>query len=43
MAFDDIGVAVGYASEFTFSRAFSRELGIAPRRYRRAARTQPAA
>ncbi|MCP3760285.1 AraC family transcriptional regulator [Streptomyces sp. TBY4] len=39
----DIGEAVGYASEFTFSRAFSRELGIAPGRYRRAARARPAA
>ncbi|MCX5199192.1 AraC family transcriptional regulator [Streptomyces sp. NBC_00249] len=38
----DIGEAVGYASEFTFSRAFSRELGIAPGRYRRAAQAQPA-
>ncbi|MCX5410127.1 AraC family transcriptional regulator (plasmid) [Streptomyces sp. NBC_00335] len=39
----DIGAAVGYTSEFTFSRAFSRELGIAPGRYRRAAQTRPEA
>ncbi|TLF82652.1 AraC family transcriptional regulator [Nocardia cyriacigeorgica] len=31
----DIGAAVGYTSEFTFSRAFSRERGIAPGKYRR--------
>ena len=29
--------AVGYGSEFAFSRAFSRAYGIAPGRYRRAA------
>lgn len=39
----DIGEAIGYASEFAFSRAFSRERGIAPGCYRRAARVQPAA
>jgi AraC-like DNA-binding protein len=27
---------VGYASEFAFSRAFSRTFGVAPGRYRRA-------
>ncbi|WP_067822528.1 AraC family transcriptional regulator [Actinomadura kijaniata] len=32
----DIAQAVGYTSEFAFSRAFSREHGIAPGRYRRA-------
>lgn len=32
---------VGYQSEFAFSRAFSREHGIAPGRYRRTASTQP--
>ncbi|MEU7278997.1 AraC family transcriptional regulator [Streptomyces sp. NPDC045431] len=31
----DIAQAVGYASEFAFSRAFSRQRGIAPGRYRR--------
>ncbi|WP_373464510.1 helix-turn-helix domain-containing protein [Streptomyces sp. V4I2] len=30
----DIAQAVGYRSEFAFSRAFSREQGIAPGRYR---------
>ncbi|MER5223250.1 AraC family transcriptional regulator [Streptomyces flaveus] len=33
----DIAQAVGYGSEFAFSRAFSREHGIAPGRYRRTA------
>lgn len=33
----EIAHAVGYRSEFSFSRAFSREQGIAPGRYRRAA------
>ncbi|UUU37365.1 AraC family transcriptional regulator [Streptomyces sp. CA-210063] len=33
----DIAQAVGYRSEFAFSRAFSREQGIAPGRYRRTA------
>ncbi|MGW1786242.1 cupin domain-containing protein [Streptomyces sp. NPDC002143] len=31
----EIAQAVGYSSEFAFSRAFSREHGIAPGRYRR--------
>ncbi|MFE0104564.1 cupin domain-containing protein [Streptomyces sp. NPDC059009] len=31
----DIAEAVGYTSEFAFSRAFSRELGVPPGRYRR--------
>lgn len=30
-----VAAAVGYTSEFAFSRAFSRERGIAPGRYRR--------
>ncbi|MGW0828015.1 cupin domain-containing protein [Streptomyces sp. NPDC002845] len=33
----NIAQAVGYSSEFAFSRAFSREHGIAPGRYRRTA------
>ncbi|MEU3606439.1 AraC family transcriptional regulator [Streptomyces sp. NPDC035033] len=33
----DIAQAVGYTSEFAFSRAFSRQHGIAPGRYRRRA------
>ncbi|MBF6087343.1 AraC family transcriptional regulator [Nocardia cyriacigeorgica] len=33
----DIGAAVGYTSEFTFSRAFSRQRGLAPGKYRRGA------
>lgn len=33
----DVARAVGYGSEFAFSRAFSREQGIAPGRYRRTA------
>jgi AraC-like DNA-binding protein len=33
----DIATAVGYSSEFAFSRAFSRAHGIAPGRYRRTA------
>jgi AraC-like DNA-binding protein len=33
----DIAHAVGYSSEFAFSRAFSREHRIAPGRYRRTA------
>ncbi|MEV7522590.1 AraC family transcriptional regulator [Streptomyces sp. NPDC091371] len=31
----DIGEAVGYTSEFAFSRAFARERGLPPGRYRR--------
>jgi AraC-like DNA-binding protein len=34
----DIGRAVGYTSEFAFSRAFSRAFGQPPRRYREAFR-----
>ncbi|MER6184914.1 helix-turn-helix transcriptional regulator [Streptomyces sp. NPDC001652] len=37
----DIAQAVGYRSEFAFSRAFSREQGIAPGRYRRTASVPP--
>ena len=33
-----IATAVGYRSEYAFSRAFSRQRGIAPGRYRREAR-----
>jgi transcriptional regulator GlxA family with amidase domain len=33
-----IGVAVGYASEFAFNRAFKRLLHVAPGTFRRAAR-----
>jgi AraC-like DNA-binding protein len=36
----EIAAAVGYSSEFAFSRAFSRQVGLAPGRYRR---TGPAA
>jgi AraC-like DNA-binding protein len=35
-----IAGAVGYTSEFAFSRAFSRECGVAPGRYRRTAKVQ---
>ncbi|MFD3702022.1 helix-turn-helix domain-containing protein [Nocardia sp. NPDC058658] len=31
----EIAHTVGYTSEFAFSRAFSREIGTAPGRYRR--------
>lgn len=34
-----IASEVGYASEFTFAKAFKRETGVAPGRYRRAALT----
>ncbi|MDX3568538.1 CocE/NonD family hydrolase C-terminal non-catalytic domain-containing protein [Streptomyces sp. ID05-47C] len=37
MPIGDIAQAVGYRSEFAFSRVFSREQGIAPGRYRRTA------
>lgn len=37
----DIAQAVGYSSEFAFSRAFSREHGIAPGRYRRTVSARP--
>jgi transcriptional regulator GlxA family with amidase domain len=30
---------VGYSSEYAFSKAFTRELGVAPARYRRQQRT----
>jgi AraC-like DNA-binding protein len=33
-----IAAAVGYRSEYSFSRAFTRHRGIAPGRYRRNAR-----
>lgn len=37
-----IGEAVGYTSEFAFSRAFTRQRGLPPGRYRRAELTQAA-
>lgn len=39
----DIGLAVGFRSHETFSRAFQRRFGRAPREYRRIAREQQAA
>jgi transcriptional regulator GlxA family with amidase domain len=35
MSFSEVASAVGYGSESSFSRVFRRELGIAPREYRR--------
>jgi transcriptional regulator GlxA family with amidase domain len=35
-----IAAAVGYRSEYSFSRAFTRHRGLAPGRYRRHARTR---
>ena len=35
-----IAAAVGYRSEYSFSRAFTRHRGIAPGRYRRHARAR---
>ncbi|MBV9944401.1 MAG: helix-turn-helix domain-containing protein, partial [Solirubrobacterales bacterium] len=35
-----IGAAVGYRSEYSFSRAFTRHRGLAPGRYRRHARAR---
>jgi AraC-like DNA-binding protein len=37
-----VAAAVGYRSEYSFSRAFTRHRGIAPGRYRRQARTRAA-
>src|SRR5262249_62254644 len=37
-----IAAAVGYRSEYSFSRAFTRHRGIAPGRYRRRARASAA-
>jgi AraC-like DNA-binding protein len=34
-SFSDVASAVGYGSESSFSRVFSREMGLAPREYRR--------
>jgi transcriptional regulator GlxA family with amidase domain len=31
----DVSAAIGYGSESSFSRVFKRELGVAPREYRR--------
>jgi AraC-like DNA-binding protein len=36
---DTIAGRVGYSSEYAFSKAFTRELGVAPARYRRQQRT----
>jgi AraC-like DNA-binding protein len=38
----EIGRAVGYTSEFAFSRAFARAFGQPPRRYREAFRAAAA-
>lgn len=37
----EIADAIGYASEFAFSKAFTRIIGIPPGVYRRMARTTP--
>jgi AraC-like DNA-binding protein len=37
-ALAEVAASVGYTSEFAFSRAFRRELGVAPGRYRESAR-----
>ena len=34
-SFSEVASAVGYGSESSFSRVFSREMGVAPREYRR--------
>jgi transcriptional regulator GlxA family with amidase domain len=36
---ETIGGRVGYGSEYAFSKAFKRELGLAPAHYRRQQRT----
>jgi AraC-like DNA-binding protein len=33
--FSEVASAVGYGSESSFSRVFRREMGVAPREYRR--------
>jgi AraC-like DNA-binding protein len=35
MSFSEAASAVGYGSESSFSRVFRREMGVAPREYRR--------
>ena len=35
MSFSEVASMVGYGSESSFSRVFKREMGIAPREYRR--------
>jgi AraC-like DNA-binding protein len=35
MSFSEVASAVGYGSESSFSRVFKREMGVAPREYRR--------
>jgi len=35
MSFSEVASAVGYGSESSFSRVFRREMGVAPRQYRR--------
>src|SRR6202030_1965418 len=34
-SFSEVASAIGYASESSFSRVFKREMGVAPREYRR--------
>src|SRR5258708_36906889 len=34
-SFSEVASAVGYGSESSFSRVFKREIGVAPREYRR--------
>jgi AraC-like DNA-binding protein len=35
LSFSDVASAIGYGSESSFSRVFRREMGVAPREYRR--------
>jgi transcriptional regulator GlxA family with amidase domain len=35
MSFSEVASAIGYGSESSFSRVFRREMGLAPREYRR--------
>jgi AraC-like DNA-binding protein len=35
MSFSEVASAIGYGSENSFSRVFKREMGVAPREYRR--------
>jgi AraC-like DNA-binding protein len=41
-SFSEVASAVGYASESSFSRVFRREMGVAPREYRRKSALQQA-